>query len=136
VHFSSRASLRSAPATPAVSCAAGPIAPANRRQIAPTTNAKANPAPALRWGDIDWEHDRITVHSVKTEHHEEKASRVIPLFGQLRPYLEEAFDHAEAGTEYVITRYRDILRVPAEAGVRLAGFEPATYGLGNRCSIP
>jgi hypothetical protein len=32
---------------------------------------------------------------------------VIPLFPELRPYLEECFDLAEPGTEYVITRYRD-----------------------------
>ena len=25
---------------------------------------------ALRWGDVDWEHNRMTVHSSKTEHYE------------------------------------------------------------------
>ena len=32
---------------------------------------------------------------------------MIPLFPELRPFLEECFDLAEPGTEYVITRYRD-----------------------------
>ena len=30
----------------------------------------------------------------------------------------------------------DGLQFDANETVRLAGFEPATYGLGNRCSIP
>ena len=30
----------------------------------------------------------------------------MPIFPELRPYLEEVFDHAEPGSEYVITRYR------------------------------
>ena len=61
---------------------------------------------ALRWADVDWERDRFTVHSPKTEHHAGGASRVVPIFAELRPYLEEAWDQAEPGTEYVITRYR------------------------------
>lgn len=61
---------------------------------------------ALRWGDIDWEHNRITVTSPKTARHPGHESRIIPLFPELRPYLEEVFEQAEPGTEYVITRYR------------------------------
>ena len=67
---------------------------------------------AVRWGDIDWEHDPITLYSVKTEHHEEKASRAIPLFGELRPYLERGVRSCRARDGDVITRYRDILRSP------------------------
>jgi integrase len=47
---------------------------------------------ALRWSDIDWQAQRMTVRSPKTEHHEGKGSRVVPIFPELRPYLEEAFD--------------------------------------------
>ena len=51
---------------------------------------------------------------------------MIPLFPELRPYLEECFDLAEPGTEYVITRYRDTnanlrtqpLRVIQRAGLQ------------------
>ena len=49
----------------------------------------------------------MTVHSPKTEHHEGKATRVIPLFPELRKCLEEVFDAAAPGTRYVITKYRD-----------------------------
>jgi integrase len=61
----------------------------------------------LKWGDIDWENNRMTVHSLKTEHHEGKETRVVPIFPELRPYLADAFDQAEEGTEYVITICRN-----------------------------
>ncbi len=81
---------------------------------------------ALRWGDIDWERGRMTVRSPKTEHHEGKESRVVPIFPELHPYLEQAFDEAEPGTEFVITRYRDsnanlrthLCRIIAKAGLK------------------
>jgi len=62
---------------------------------------------SLRWGDVNWADSRFTVSSIKTEHHEGKETRVVPLFPELRPYLEAAWDEAEPGTEFVITRYRD-----------------------------
>ena len=80
---------------------------------------------ALRWADVDWERNRVTVHSPKTEHHPGGESRVIPLFPELRPYLEEAWELAEPGTEWIITRYRDsnanlrtqLNRIIAKAGL-------------------
>jgi len=59
----------------------------------------------LRWADIDWVGNRFVVRSPKTKH-VGKASRVVPLFPELRPRLEELWDLAEPGEEYVITRYR------------------------------
>ena len=50
---------------------------------------------------------RITVRSPKTEHHPGGESRVVPLFPELRPYLEKVWDQAVPGTERVISRYRD-----------------------------
>jgi integrase len=82
---------------------------------------------ALRWGDVDWEHDRITIHSPKTERHEGKESRQIPLFPELRPYLNEVWDKAKRGEEFVITRYRSTnanLRTQLERIIRKAGLEP------------
>jgi integrase len=48
----------------------------------------------LTWGDVDWENNRLTVHSPKTEHHAGGESRVIPIFPELLPHLEEACDPA------------------------------------------
>jgi integrase len=61
---------------------------------------------ALRWTDIDWEAGRFIVHSAKTEHHAGKATRVVPLFEELRPHLLACFEAADDGVEYVITRHR------------------------------
>jgi len=62
----------------------------------------------------------------KLEHHAGKETRVIPIFPELRPHLEEAWELAEPGTEYIITRYRDrnanlrtqLLRIIKRAGVK------------------
>ncbi len=79
---------------------------------------------ALRWGDVDWENNRINVPSPKTEHLAGGAYRTIPLFKELRPILEEAFDLAEPGSRYVIGRYRgdnQNLRTQFERILRRAG---------------
>ncbi len=51
----------------------------------------------LTWEDVDWERSRIRIHSPKTEHHEGKESRVIPIFPELRPHLEAMWDDSEPG---------------------------------------
>jgi hypothetical protein len=82
---------------------------------------------ALRWGDVDWERNRLTVHSPKTERHEGGESRQVPLFPELRPYLEAVWEQAEPGTEHVITRYRDCnanLRTQLERIIAKAGLKP------------
>ena len=79
----------------------------------------------LRWADVDWERGRMLIRSSKTEHHEGKDSRWVPLFPELRPHLEAAWDQAAEGAEFVINRYRDgnanlrtqLLRIIAKAGL-------------------
>ena len=61
----------------------------------------------LKWTDIDWANGRFVVSSPKTEHHQGHESREVPLFPELLPHLREAFEQAEPGTEFCITRYRD-----------------------------
>ncbi len=86
----------------------------------------------LRWSDIDWERGRITVRSPKTEHHEGKASRVIPLFPELRQHLEAVRDEVHPGIEVpfsspVITRYRSSnanLRTQLRRIIERAGLKP------------
>jgi len=62
---------------------------------------------ALRWADVDWEHNRLTVRSCKTEHHEGKGERMVPLFPEIREHLQAAFDAAPVGSVNVIGRYRE-----------------------------
>jgi integrase len=61
----------------------------------------------LTWNAIDWARDRIIVRSPKTEHHEGKESREIPLFPELKSLLDEAYDAAPDGAVHVFQRYRD-----------------------------
>ena len=80
---------------------------------------------ALRWQNIDWAQSRITVWSPKTEGHEGKELRLMPLFPELLPILMEAFEKAEPGSEFVNTRYRcpttnlrtQFLKILSRAGV-------------------
>src|SRR5262249_10259022 len=46
----------------------------------------------LRWEDIDWQRNRFTVRASKTEHHEGKAERVVPLWPAFRKHLEALYD--------------------------------------------
>jgi hypothetical protein len=61
---------------------------------------------SLRWTDIDWHQGTILVSVPKLEHLEGHEDRLIPIFSELRPYLQECFDTAEPGSEFVITRNR------------------------------
>jgi len=80
---------------------------------------------ALRWNDVLWEQSKVLIRASKTEHHVGKESRLIPLFPELKSLLLQAFDQAEVGAVYVITRYRNpgvnlrtqFLRILAKAGI-------------------
>lgn len=81
----------------------------------------------LRWNDILWDQDRFRVRSPKTEHREGKGARMVPLFPELRPYLDEAYAQAEEGAVYVAPRCRDPqvnLRTELERIAVRAGVEP------------
>lgn len=91
---------------------------------------------ALRWGDVDWGRNRITVHSPKTEHIKGKSEREIPLFPELRPHLQAVLDELlddfdpkanRLSEQPVITRYRDRncnLRTQLCKIIRRAGLAP------------
>jgi len=79
---------------------------------------------ALTWSDIDWGRGRFLVRSSKLERMTSKGKRWVPLFPELRPYLEDLFHAPETGTQYVITRYRDAsqnLRTTFEKIIHRAG---------------
>lgn len=90
----------------------------------------------LRWSDIDWKNDRVTVHSPKTEHHGEKASGVIPLFPEIRRYLEDVLEVAPDRREWILSKlHRKVdqadtgwkavnLRTTFMKIAKRAGFEP------------
>lgn len=82
---------------------------------------------ALKWADVDWERGRLRITCSKTSHRAGRGERLCPLFPELRPYLLAAFEEAEPGTEYVITKYRKAncnLRTQLERIIRKAGLVP------------
>jgi integrase len=89
----------------------------------------------LKWSDVDFEQGRMTVRSPKTEHHEGHDKRVVPIFAELRPYLEAARAEALKDAEYVVTipaveRFRNGTGKKPNLGTRMqkiirqAGLEP------------
>ena len=81
----------------------------------------------LRWGDVDWQRQRFTVHASKTEHHTGSGIRQVPIFPELLPHLRDCFERAEPGMEYVITRYRNTnanLRTQLGRIIKRAGLTP------------
>jgi len=81
---------------------------------------------SLTWQDIDWERSRFRVHSSKTERYAGGESRLVPLFPELVLYLQEVFEQAQPGSQYVITRYRSSstnLRTQLQRIIHKAGLE-------------
>lgn len=61
----------------------------------------------LRWDDINWADDFITVKSPKTKRHEGKDKRFPPIFPEVYEELSTLFHQGEnEGQEYVISRYK------------------------------
>lgn len=57
---------------------------------------------ALKWSDIDWANNLITVHCPKLERLERHATRTIPLFAELQPILLRAHAESPEGNDFVI----------------------------------
>ena len=55
---------------------------------------------------MDWDRGRFLVRAPKTAHHADGGRRWVPLFPELWPHLEAAYDRAEPGAIYVVQRKR------------------------------
>lgn len=81
----------------------------------------------LRWSDIDLPSSRMTIRASKTEHHATSGIRVCPVFPELMPFLEAAWDAAPEGEQWVVWRYRRAtqnLRQQFERIILRAGLTP------------
>jgi len=75
----------------------------------------------LQLADVDWSQERFLVRSPKT------GDRWVPIFPDLRPHLQAAWDQAEDGAVHFINRYRDAnqnLRTTMLRIIRKAGLKP------------
>jgi integrase len=80
----------------------------------------------LMWDDVLWDDKKIRVHSPKTEHIEGRASRLVPLFPEVEPFLLKALQEATPGQSKIITIYgknNSNLRTQAQRIIKRAGFE-------------
>ena len=57
---------------------------------------------SLRWDDIDWEMNRMSIPEPKVEHHEGLGIRNCPIFPEVRPILDEAFEIFGDKSDYVV----------------------------------
>jgi len=57
---------------------------------------------SLRWDDIDWELNRMSIPEPKVEHHEGREIRSCPIFLELRSILDEVFEIFGDKSEYVV----------------------------------
>ena len=79
-----------------------------------------------RLEEIDWGRSKFLVHSPKTEHHQGGDSRWVPIFPELKPHLEAAYERAEPGQVYVLAKYRGQrnLRTRFRKIIKRAGLKP------------
>ena len=84
----------------------------------------------LRWDDIDWSGGKIRIRSPKTAHIEGKDSRLAGILPEVLPLLEQYFELADNGAEFVLPRmahknYRKFfLKYLERAGIAIW---PATF---------
>jgi integrase len=79
----------------------------------------------LRWGDINWEKVVMTVRSPKTEHHDGKGIRVVPVDPALQPILWKLWEEADEGVDRLLPKIGTasnlrtmLLRILGRAGVK------------------
>jgi integrase len=60
----------------------------------------------LTWADVNHAAGKLTLHSPKTEHHEGRGERVVPIAPELAPLLLAAFEAAEDGAMHALPRLR------------------------------
>lgn len=76
----------------------------------------------LKWGHVNWEASRIEITDVKR-----KQTRIIPIFAELRPYLDACWDDAEDDAVFITPSYRSSdanLRTRLLRTVNRAGLTP------------
>jgi len=82
---------------------------------------------ALTWREVDFAQSRFIVRATKTAHHQDGGVRVVPMFPELASHFQAAFDAAEEGDEFVITRFRHTtvnLRTQLLRYITAAGWKP------------
>jgi integrase len=59
---------------------------------------------SIKWDDVDWENNRLSIPEPKVEHHEGRGVRSCPMFPELRKALEDAWELAPDNAEFIIDK--------------------------------
>lgn len=59
----------------------------------------------LTWSDVDFEENKILIHSPKTRHIG-KSARLVPIFIEFKELLETSFEMAKEGEQYIFPKLR------------------------------
>lgn len=74
---------------------------------------------------VNWEHNRFKVVSTKTEHHRNRGIRWVPIYPELRPYLQARFDELPVGATHLVKhRSGTVARRVLLAIIERAGLKP------------
>lgn len=63
---------------------------------------------ALKWEHVLWDQNKIIIPCPKLEHLDGRDTRVIPIFPELKPFIDAAWDAAEPGATYLVPRLREL----------------------------
>jgi len=81
----------------------------------------------LQWSDVNWENSTVVITSPKTKRHRGQDQRVCPIFPEVLPALQEAWDAAPEGAVHVFPSIRSStknLRTWLKKAVLRAGLQP------------
>lgn len=81
----------------------------------------------LKWTDVDWERSRVVITSPKTKRHRGGDKRVCPIFPEVLPFLQDAWDAAPEGAVYIFPSIRSEkknLRTWLNKAILKSGFQP------------
>ena len=81
----------------------------------------------LKWSDVNWENSTVVITSPKTKRHKGREQRVCPLFTEVLPHLQEAWEAAPEGSVHLfpsIRRPDKNLRSWLEKAILREGLEP------------
>ena len=81
----------------------------------------------LTWDRVDWDKHKITIRDQKNSRIDGHEERIIPIFEELRPFLEQAFNDAPEGCLHIISERRrskaanlrtGLIRILRKAGIK------------------
>jgi integrase len=90
---------------------------------------------SLRWSDIDWEQNRMSVPEPKVAHHYGRGIRSCPIFPELRPILDEAFEIFGDKSEFVVALPSSRAASNGEMGWKNANLRSEMFRLMRRAGV-